>query len=170
MSAEQFIIVRGPAAVGKSTIAKRMASAIGAELITFDRIMKENRLDKIEGDSISSGNFVKANSIVLPIALKALRSGRSVVFDGCFYRIEQIEDLLKKLPFKHHIFTLDASLEECLKRNDKRQDPMKEKDIEQVYNLVKSLNIGIKINTTGKGINNIIAEIMQIAHTHLKKL
>lgn len=165
-----FIIVRGPAAVGKSTVAKRLAERIDAEFITFDKVMTDNRLDKIEGDGISTGNFVKANSIVLPLALEALKSGRSVVFDGCFYRTGQIEDLLKKLPFKHYIFTLYASLEECLKRNAKRLNPLKEKEIKQVYKLVKSLKVGIKIDTTGKGINDVIAEIMQIAHKHLKKL
>ncbi|MBI2176494.1 ATP-binding protein [Candidatus Woesearchaeota archaeon] len=157
-----FIIIRGPAAVGKSTVAKRLAERIDGEFITFDKVMADNHLDKIEGDGISTGNFVKANSIVLPTALEALRSGRSVVFDGCFYRMGQIEDLLKKLPFKHYIFTLYASLEECLKRNDKRQNPIKQKEIEQVYKLVKSLKVGINIDTTGKGINEVIVKIMKI--------
>jgi len=44
-----FIIIRGPAGVGKTTIAKKLAARLGETYISFDKIMREKGLDKIEG-------------------------------------------------------------------------------------------------------------------------
>ena len=56
-----FVIIRGPAGVGKSTIAKAIAKKLGALYISFDEILSKHNLDIIEGDGISAENFVRGN-------------------------------------------------------------------------------------------------------------
>lgn len=155
-----FIILRGPAAVGKTTVAKALAKSIGAKHIAFDRVMAKHKLDTIEGRGISAGNFLKANRLIVPAALRELKSGRRVVFDGCFYRKRQLDNLVRSLqPYKHFVFTLNAPLEECIKRNSNRKKPLRKKDIEQVYALTKKVVVGIKIDTTGKLTRELVEEI-----------
>jgi predicted kinase len=155
-----FIIIRGPAGVGKSTIAKRVARKLDAYYVSFDALMKKNKLDILEGDGISAANFVKANNIVIPDALKQLKKGHIVIFEGCFYRVEQINHLKKQLNFKHIIFTLTATLEDCFIRNSSRKKVMSKEAIEEVYCLVKNLNIGVEIRTSGKTITESVNEII----------
>lgn len=150
------IIIRGPAAVGKTTIAKKLARNLNADYFSFDEIMKENKLDIIIDDSISSENFVKANEIIIPMIMQK----EIVVLDGCFYRKEQINHLLNKLKTKFYIFTLDADIAECLKRNKTRKKPMTEDNIKQVHNLVSKTKTGITINTFEKSIQQIVTEIL----------
>jgi len=42
---EYCIIIRGPAGVGKTTIAKKLAKYLNADYASIDKIMKENKLD-----------------------------------------------------------------------------------------------------------------------------
>jgi shikimate kinase len=155
-----FSKIRGPAGVGKSTIAKKVAKKLNAQYISFDAVMKKNKLDIIEGDGISAANFVKANNLVIPDILKQLKKGQIVLFDGCFYRAEQINHLKKQLNFKYLIFTLTATLDDCLTRNKSRRRIMSKEAIEEVYCLVKNLNIGIEIQTSGKTITDSVNEII----------
>lgn len=154
-----FIILRGPAAVGKTTVAKALTASLHAKHVAFDKIMANHKLDAIEGSGISASNFLKANKLVVPIALKELELGRSVVFDGCFYRKRQLDNLIKSLPYKHFIFALNAPLKECLKRNNNRKNPLRKKDIAQVYALTKKIIAGVRIDTTGKVTNELVKEI-----------
>ncbi len=68
--------------------------------------------------------------------------------------------MLNKLNTKFYIFTLDANIDECLKRNQTRKKPMTEDNIKQVHNLVSKIKIGITINTLGKSIQQIVTEIL----------
>jgi len=152
----EIIIIRGSAGVGKTTIAKELAKALNADYFSFDVIMKENKLDTIIGDGIPAENFVKANEILFSL----IESKNKVVLDGCFYRKKQIDHLLKKFKDNVHIFTLDADINECLKRNKTRENPMTEDSIKQVHRLVSHLQLGTKINTSGKIIQEIVSEIL----------
>src|SRR3989344_2167106 len=153
---EYCIIIRGPAAVGKTTIAKELARTINADYFSFDEIMEINRLDTIVGDGIPSDNFVKANKILLPLLIGKKR----IVLDGCFYRKKQINHLLKNLKTKVYIFTLDAEAIECSKRNKTRKDSLTDADIKQVHDLVSRVKAGVIINTTGKSVKQIVSEIL----------
>jgi|FLOH01.1.fsa_nt_gi shikimate kinase len=150
------IIIRGPAGVGKTTIAKEIAKKIGAEYISFDKVMEDNELDEIVGDGIPAENFVKANELILPI----IANKKNVVLDGCFYRQEQIKHLLKSLTSKVLIFTLCADVNECYERNIQRENPMSLDDINQVHKMVYNLKIGIEINTSKKKKDQIISELL----------
>lgn len=155
-----FIIIRGPAGAGKTTISKIVAKKLNAEYISFDEIMKKNKLNKIEGEGITAENFINANKLIIPLAIKKLNAGKIIVFDGCFYRKEQIKHLRTKLKFKHIIFTLDATLEDCQLRNSSRKKSISRKAIKDVYSLVNKLNIGIKVDTSGRTISRIVNEII----------
>ncbi len=123
--------------------------------------MKKNKLDIIVRDGISAENFVKANALIISKAIKKLKSNKIVIFDGCFYRKEQLQHLKKNLPFKHYIFSLKASLKDCLARNKTRKKPMTKKAIEDVYKLVSRLKAGIEIDTSNKNIMEVTNEILK---------
>ena len=66
---EYCIIIRGPAGVGKTTIAKELARNLDADYFSFDEIMEENKLDTIVGDGIPSKN---SETMYLPTVLLVL--------------------------------------------------------------------------------------------------
>ena len=80
-----FVMIRGPAASGKTTIAKILAKQLKAHYISFDKIMAKHKLDVIKKCDIPEKNFIKGNEIAIKEADKYLRKGKPVIFDGCFY-------------------------------------------------------------------------------------
>ena len=162
-----YIIIRGPAASGKSTIAKKLAKKLHAHYINFDSVLSDHNLDIIEGDGISTENFIKGNNLIIGKIKERLVEGQIVIIDACFYRKKHIEHLIKNLPYKHFIFSLKTSLEECVRRNESREKKMTEKDIRDVFALVSRLEIGVPITTNGKTTHNVIKEIKShIQHNH----
>jgi len=154
-----YIIIRGPAAIGKSTISKILAEKIKAEVIHFDKIMENLDLDYIPGEKwIPLNKFLKADKIILP-ELKSKLQKRNLIIEGNFYHKEQINDLIKNLKSKNFIFTLKASLEECIKRDKKRKDKLGEKAVKDVFKLVSSFNSGIIINTNNKTPKGVVREV-----------
>jgi len=92
-----YVIIRGPLGVGKSTIASNLAKILDAEHVSMDDLLNKHGLDKVlekEG-CIPAKNYIKANEIILPTAIKKLEEGKNVIFDGCFYHKEQIDHLVK---------------------------------------------------------------------------
>ncbi len=160
-----IVIIRGPAAVGKSTISKIVAKKINALHISFDDILSKHNLDTIEGDGISARNFIRGNEIALDV-IKQLKP-EAIVLDGCFYREEQMKHVLKNFIGKHFIFTLKAEVEDCIKRNKERGSPMPEEAIHDVFKLVSKKDYGTIINTSGKKIKRVAQEILD--HLPLKK-
>lgn len=150
------IIIRGPAGVGKTTIAQALAKSLDADYFSFDTIMEENNLDTVSRGGISSENFIKANEIIIPLIVQK----KKVVLDGCFYRKKQISHLLRKLKTTVYLFTLHANVAECLKRNQTRNNPMNEENIKQVHTLVSQVKIGTMIKTSGKSVQQIVSEIV----------
>jgi cytidylate kinase len=159
-----FVIIRGPAAVGKSTISKIVAERIGALYISLDEVLSKHNLDIIEGDGISVNNFIKGNEIAMDM-IKQLKP-KAIVLDGCFYREGQMEHILKNLKGRHFIFTLKAKVDECILRNQERGNPMSKDAIHDVFKLVSKKDYGIIIDTSGKTINQIVEEIL--GHLPLK--
>jgi predicted kinase len=145
-----YILIRGPAASGKTTISKELSKLLDAQYFSFDEIMHTHKLDTIEGGGIRAKNFIKANNILIPNAKRALESGRIVIFDGCFYRKTQVSHLLSHLNYKHYIFDLHASLKECILRNSKRKNKMPTIEVKKVYVLVRKNKLGITIPTSKK--------------------
>lgn len=156
-----FVIIRGPAGVGKTAVSKKLAARLGGTYISFDRIMRANNLDKIEGGCITEKNFINTNEIAIYEATKHLRKGKIVIFDGCFYHKSQVEHLIKNMPFNNYTFTLKATPEECILRDKKRGSKIRigAQRVRDVHNLASRFEYGVAIDTTKKIEEEIINEI-----------
>ncbi|MFA5992845.1 MAG: AAA family ATPase [Candidatus Pacearchaeota archaeon] len=161
-----FIIIRGPAGVGKSTVAKVLSNKINAKVIHFDKVMKELGLDYILGEKwIPLNKFLKADKLMIPKFKESLSKNKNIIIDGNFYHKEQIEDLIKNINFKHSIFTLKADLNECIKRDKTRKNNLGEQATKEVFNLVSTFDYGTIIDTNSKTPIGIVKEIIK----HLNK-
>jgi len=158
-----FIILRGPAGVGKTTIARELARLLHGCHISFDRILREQNLDYVPGDlCVPECKMLAANKIIIPLAQEKLAAGQVVIFDGNFYHKAQLDDLIKQLKFPHGVFTLKTSLEECLVRNKTRTNPLDEQEVKNVFALVAKFDYGDVIDTTGHTIDAVVRKIKNI--------
>lgn len=148
------ILIRGPAGVGKTSVAGEVARKIHAEYYSVDDVLQTHGLDTIKGDGIPAENFIKADNFIF----EKIKSEK-VVLDGCFYREEQIQHI-RELCQSLYIFTLYADLEECKRRNSQRPNSLPSDAVEDVYWMVKETQHEIPINAKGtkeKVINDVIA-------------
>ena len=146
-----YIIIRGPAGVGKSEISKILTKNLKASKISIDSVMHKHKLDAIKEGHISKQNFIQGNKIVIPKAVKLLKNNRIVIFDGCFYDRSQINYLIKNLKFPYTIFTMNATVDECVNRDKKRSTGgIGKKEVKTVYKLVSKNKIGTEIDTSNK--------------------
>lgn len=164
-----FIIIRGPAASGKTTIAKMLAKKLNGEHISIDDVLRKNKLDKIEGKCIPLKNFIKANDIAIPEALKNLKKSTVIIFDGNFYHKSQINNIVKRIKYQHFVFTLKANVTECIKR-DKKRKSIGRKNVEDVHKLVSKFNIGYVVNTNNKTKSEVTRKIIEVIHTDFNKI
>lgn len=155
-----FIIIRGPLACGKSTIAKRLAGMIKAKVFHVDDILAKHKLedDKEEG-YISQKSFLKANEIIIPLIIEQLEKGVNVIVEGNFYWKSQVEDLLKKLKYKKFVFTLKLPVKICIERDIARGTTHGSVAAEVVYAKVSEFDYGINIDAN-KNIDEVVAEIL----------
>jgi len=156
----RVIIIRGPLAVGKSTVAKQLAKQLDAIYISIDKILEEHNLDIIEKGRIALKNFLQVNEYVLSEAKKALDKGKPVIFDGNFYYEEQILDIEERLKVKPQVFSLKASLDLCVQRDKNRKLSYGKRAAAEVYELVEELEVGIAIDTQGKAAAQVSDEIL----------
>jgi len=80
--ARELIALCGLAFSGKSTIARRVASALGAELVSLDAINAARGFDG--GASIDDAEWERTSLMAAATARAVLASGRSVVVDDTF--------------------------------------------------------------------------------------
>jgi len=154
-----FIIIRGPLGIGKSTIAKKLATVLKAKYISIDDVLERYNLTRINEDYIVD-DFIKANQIVIT----QIQKEKSIIFDGNFYFSEQIEHLIKNLAIPNFVFTLKAPLETCLKRDKEREKSYGQVAVEAIYNLVSKFDYGTIIETGNKTTDEVVDEIQ----SHLK--
>ena len=161
---QYYIVIRGPLGIGKSTIAKKLAKRLNAKYVSYDRILDEHSLDKIDKEIgyIPSDNFKEANKIIVPKIKKSLENGNIVVFDGNFYWKSQIEDLLDRLDCPYKVFTLEASLETCIERDKNREKSHGEDAARAVYKKSTGFNYGVNINTENKSSEEVVREILDM--------
>ena len=155
-----YVIIRGPLGIGKTTIAKELAKKLNAEHILFDKVLEENELDRKDSD-YAPEDYLKANEIALPKAKILLDKGIPVIFDGCFYFKEQIEDIVEKLNYPAYIFTLKASVNSCIGRDSKRERIYGEKAAREVHELVSKFDVGMIIDTENKTSKEVVKEILE---------
>lgn len=149
-----YIIIRGPLGIGKSTIATSLAKETGAALISIDRILDEHGL----WESGRPSEFLMANAYAAEEARELLAKEIPVIFDGNFYWKSQLADLLERLDFSHHVFTLTAPLGVCVERDDRRHPSYGRKAVEEVYAKSTKFTYGIELDATHP-IGYLIGEI-----------
>jgi predicted kinase len=152
------ILIRGPLGVGKTTVARELCKRSDGCYISIDAILAEHGLDQCP-NGIPARNFLRANELALPIAKAALAGGRPMVFDGNFYYKSQIKHLLRRLPWPAYVFTLNASVEECIARDKGRERVYGEDAAAWVHYLVSRFTVGIPIDTEGKTAEQVVYEI-----------
>jgi len=156
---KNFIIIRGPAGGGKTTIGVGLAKERKGKFICFDKILKENNLGYLSGEKwVLEKKCLKGNKIVLKKILGKFKN-KNVVIEGNFYHKKQIEDLEKNLPKTPKIFTLKANVPTCLER-DKTRKPLGEKGIKDFHKLVSKFDYGKIIETEKKTMREVIKEII----------
>ncbi|HBR71034.1 TPA: hypothetical protein DIC20_05435 [Candidatus Dependentiae bacterium] len=157
-----FIILRGPAGVGKTTVAKKLTQLLGGYHISLDTILAKHNLDYVPGNRcVPEQNTLTVNKLIIPMAQEKLKEGTVVIFDGNFYHKSQIEDLINKLKFPHFIFTLQADVETCIARNNMRDNSLDEKEVKNVFELVSTFECGDVINSNDQTIDESILTILK---------
>jgi tRNA uridine 5-carbamoylmethylation protein Kti12 len=159
----KIVIIRGPLAVGKSTIAKMVAKQIKGKYYSVDDVLAEHQLDVIpEGEPcIPEKNFIKAANLIMPDIKVKLAEGVSVVIDGNFYHKGQVEHLQKELSgYKFSIFTLKAPVELCIERDSRRVSPHGKWAAIAVHTLVSKFDLGKVIGNFGTDAQEVVKKIM----------
>lgn len=161
-----YVVIRGPAGIGKTTVAKLLARRLHASFISFDKIRVRHAI------GLSEKQRIKANEIGIPLARKKLLNGIPVVFDGVFYHASQLKHLKKNLHYPCIVFSLAAPVSTVVARDAKRRGKAKlgKRKISNFYPAVAKFQPGIVINTLGKTARKIVEEILRIIKNgHLLK-
>src|SRR3989338_1425694 len=161
-----YVVIRGPLGCGKSTISEKLSKILKAKYFAVDIILDEYDLTKDkEAGYISQKSFIKANEIIAPEAKRILEKGKPIVFDGNFYWKSQIDDLIKRLNFQHHVFTLKAPLKLCIERNQKRRKTYDDDSVIAVYKKTTEFDCGIIID-----MNRTLDECIKDILSYVSKL
>ena len=156
------IIIRGPLAVGKTTVAKLLARRLDGRYVSFDSILDDHGLDDApEGSGIPLENFLKGNALAMAQVQDALDAGIVVVFDGCFYHLGQLEDLISRCPGGSAVFTLKAALDTCVSRDRGRERSYGVDAATAVYFMASQFDYGTCIDTDGKTAEQVVVEIYE---------
>jgi len=115
----KLIILRGPSASGKSTVAVKLRDSLENPVALLDFDIFRNTFLAKTGDY-----YPLASKMLMQTAATALENGYDVIIDG-FYRIDSYPDLLPELIHKHphnnYMFYFDVSLETTLQRHAGRE-------------------------------------------------
>ncbi len=150
-----YLIIRGPLGIGKSTVSQRLARKVRGEPISIDRILEDEGL----WDSGRLSEFLQANAFAADRASKLLVRGTPVIFDGNFYWKAQIRDLLRRLDYRHYVFTLKAPESVCARRDHRRAHPYGRTAVREVFAKSTRFDYGIGVDATGS-IPSVVREIL----------
>lgn len=153
-----YVIIRGPLGVGKSAVSKRLARKLRAAYISVDRVLDDQGIWYAGRLS----EFLRANDVVVRDARRFLEEDRPVIIDGNFYWKTQIQDLLRRLDFPRYVFTLNAPLEICIRRDRERASPHGRAAAREVYAKSTRFEYGIVWDATapvGTVVRGILSRI-----------
>lgn len=83
-----------------------------------------------------------------------------MIFDGNFYWKSQIEDLIQRLSYPHHVFTLKAPVEVCIARDKERGETHGADAARVVHNKVSSFDYGTIIDTKNQNSKETVLAIL----------
>ena len=155
-----YLIIRGPLAVGKTTIAKALTKKLNGKYISADKALDKVGWKESKDGFIAEESFLKANTLIIPAMKKSLSKGKITILDGNFYRKTQLLDILKKVKSKKYIFTLKASVNECIKRDKERKISLGKDAVKVVHKIVSKLDYGIVINTNNRSVEETMKEVI----------
>lgn len=129
----KLIILRGPSASGKSTVASRLRDCLDNPIALLDFDIFRNTFLGKAGDY-----YPLASKMLMQTAATALENGYDVIIDG-FYRMDSYPDLLPELlkmhPHNNSMFYFDVSLETTIQRHAIREKAHEfgEKELREWY-------------------------------------
>lgn len=157
-----YVVLRGPLGAGKTTVARALAHALRGEALPIDPI-----LERWEWDGGSESLFLRVNRVAAESSLSILKRGVPVVLDGNFYWRSVIEDLGRRLPFPHAVFTLKVPLEVCVERDRGRELSYGKESTGEVFEKLSRFEYGIPIDAT-QPIPHVVREVER--HLNLRGL
>jgi tRNA uridine 5-carbamoylmethylation protein Kti12 len=157
------IILSGPPAVGKSTVAQRLCCEFPLRVANIDL----DRVKQFVQNAPSSDFFLDLASEVgqsmLPCYFKAQIS---VVVHKAFCSFQFVKpfiEICERSGVNYAYFKLTASLEELLVRNRARPHPSQEEDVRRIYDLDRRCSHpqGITIDTMRTGVDGELGQIVE---------
>ena len=145
--------------MGKTTVARKLAERLQGRYVSIDKVLDDHGLDQTDEPCIPLANFLKGNSIALAQVRATLDAGGAAVFDGNFYHLGQLEDLVSQLPGGAAVFTLTASLETCVARDRGRELSYGPDAAAAVHFLVSQVEYGTYVDTEGKTADQVVEEL-----------
>jgi predicted kinase len=155
------VVVHGPPAAGKTTVARELAARLGLPLIAKDTI-KETLFDALgTGDLAWSARLGAATYLVLgALVEESASAGGSLVLEGNFVRGSKLEAQLAALPARFVQVHCSAPLEVLLERyasrrrhpghlDSERIDALREAVESQRHDLLDLPGETIRIDTSG---------------------
>lgn len=117
-----LFIFCGCAGAGKTTLSKEMADKYQAVRYSFDE------MECLE------------YSELFPYIVGSIFEGKNIVVDALFTRVSQrklILDVTKDIDCKRILIYMNTPLEECIRRNAQRPNPLPEFMIRDIYNSIE---------------------------------
>lgn len=107
---------------GKTTLSKQMAEEYGAERLSLDEM-----------------KLYRHRELVRPIS-HLLRDGKSVIVDSVFTRVKwrkMILESVSNIPCRKVLVYMDTPMEECVRRNAQRPNPLPEFVVIDIYQSIQ---------------------------------
>jgi len=155
-----YAVVRGPLGVGKTTIARALADALGGRVISIDQILERHDLEEWEAGYISVHSFLRTNDFAIAEAEPLLNTGVAPIVDGNFYHRAVLEDLVKRLVAPHLVFSLKAPLSVCLARDRDRANSFGEEAVREVFTKVAEVDYGVDVDAC-RPVEEIVWELVR---------
>lgn len=164
----RFVIIRGPAGIGKTTVSNLLASELNAICIHEDEVKSECKVEYVLGEKwIPEDKSAIVVKKIKEYVYAALGKGDSVIVEGNFYHKSLLHDLASSFS-DSIIITLTASSLTCIDRDRLRSQPIGPQRVKDVYALVSAFDAGIVINTDGSTSQMVVSKIFNVLEKKVK--